>query len=192
MTRKIRQLMAVLPGNGQSGKICWSCQIRQPSITSKGAWRRPRPSSIVDCVTMRVLVCLLVGLTTLVPPGTCICQLIHAHNALATLSEQADVLAAREEHTCRRCGCCYTDRSLTLCGQELPISKRHAPCCPAFEKVDHSKIAIRSAGLAIETSAQRGVATSDAVVCHRPRHETAGHGAISELPLYLTFQTYLI
>src|SRR6266852_5182234 len=106
---------------------------------------------------LRALLCFLVTLQMLMPPGFCVCHFVHG--CPATTPVQPVSPDSEQPLTCC-CGCrnnkveakaasVQRDDQPVLLGSRssglpTPTDRPHAPGCPALQTVDHSKVAERN------------------------------------------------
>jgi hypothetical protein len=104
---------------------------------------------------LRTLICFLVGLSLLMPPGMCVCQFVRCEQRPVEVATHVSAVSGKSVNCC--CGCrngvaegraCnvqkdkWSARLASTCvfGSTTP-SDHHTPACPALEAPDHSKVA---------------------------------------------------
>jgi hypothetical protein len=179
----------------RSGRIVSSLQIRRPSINDKVLGRLA--VSQASPRMLRVLVTLLVVLTTLVPPGMCVCQLLGTHETISFFGDPSHitlrpsaVVAACESEFCTRSCCCHG--GVDVCGTGNSNPGHRGRCCPALQLVDRSQSVTQTHSLPVESASTVCVDFVNVPFTFQTLHLCAHDNRFPDLPFYLTFHTFLI
>jgi hypothetical protein len=155
---------------------------------------------------LRALLCFLVTLQMLLPPGFCVCHFVHG----CPTTRPVEPVTPDSENSLSCCCVCRNDRvevnvvrvqrddQPVLLGSEgksglpTPADRPHAPGCPALQTVDHSKVAQRNNISLTSPAAPNGDSIFAATRSNQPLYLPTLANLPSSPPLFLAFCTLLI